>query len=267
MNAKIRDRIKHFLKFEGGRVGLKTPLALGIAGGSLLAAQAVFSPSAYSSHECYGDSDCDTGEACEYVCSGLELNGICYGTLVRKCVGTIKGTPLMLPLVIVGSILLWKQRKQTEETSRHFRMAVSLTVWVVLFTGCLSLTSKKFPRYLLPAFPMLEILAAIGFVEGLKWCSAVLRSRFGTQEAETYKPALAVIACVVFFFIQVMPVLVVHPYYGTYYNPCWKMTDITKIITVGSDASGLDIAAKYLNRKKNVTQFIESVRLYCLQGN
>ena len=27
MNAKIRDRIKHFLKFEGGRVGLKTPLA------------------------------------------------------------------------------------------------------------------------------------------------------------------------------------------------------------------------------------------------
>ena len=177
------------------------------------------------------------------------------GWLFYPFVLTIKGTPLMLPLVIVGGILSWKQRKQTEKTSRYFRMVVSLTVWVVLFTSCLSLTSKKFPRYLLPAFPMLEILAAIGFVEGLKWCSAVLRSRFGTQEVETYKPVLAVIACVVFFFIQVMPVLAVHPYYGTYYNPCWKMTDITKIITVGSDASGLDIAAKYLNRKKNATQF------------
>ena len=52
MNAKIRDRIKHFLKFEGGRVGLKTPLALGIAGGSLLAAQIVLSPSPHSSDEC-----------------------------------------------------------------------------------------------------------------------------------------------------------------------------------------------------------------------
>lgn len=86
MNAKIRDRIKHFLKFEGGRVGLKTPLALGVASGSLLAAQVVLSPSAYSSHECYGDSDCDPGKACEYVCNGMKLNGICYGTWVQKCV-------------------------------------------------------------------------------------------------------------------------------------------------------------------------------------
>ncbi|MCY3720796.1 hypothetical protein F4Y93_12395 [Candidatus Poribacteria bacterium] len=88
MNAKIGDRIKHFLTSKAGRVGLKTPLALGIAGGSLLAAQAVLSPSAHSSYECYGDSDCDTGEACEYVCSGLESNGICHGTWVQKCVGS-----------------------------------------------------------------------------------------------------------------------------------------------------------------------------------
>ena len=88
MNAKIRDRIKHFLKFEGGRVGLKTPLALGVASGSLLVAQAVFSPSTYSSNECYSDSDCDTGKACERVCNGMLINGICYGTWVKKCVGS-----------------------------------------------------------------------------------------------------------------------------------------------------------------------------------
>ena len=41
-----------------------------------------------------------------------------------------------------------------------------------------------------------------------------------------------------------------HPYYGTYYNICWKGTDITKVITVG-EASGLDIAANYLNEKKD----------------
>ena len=88
MNAKIRDRIKHFLKFEGGRVGLKTSLALGVVSGSLLAIQAVLSPAAYSSHECYGDSDCDTGKACERICNGLLANGICYGTWTRKCIGS-----------------------------------------------------------------------------------------------------------------------------------------------------------------------------------
>ena len=88
MNAKIRGRIKHFLKSEGGRVSLKTPLALGVASGSLLVAQSVFSPSAHSSDECSIDSDCDTGEACERVCKGMESNGICYGTWVKKCVGS-----------------------------------------------------------------------------------------------------------------------------------------------------------------------------------
>ena len=88
MNAKIRDRIKHFLKFEGGRVGLKTPLVLGVASGSLLVAQAVFSPSAHSSNECSTDSDCDTGEACESVCEGMLYNDICYGTWIEKCVGS-----------------------------------------------------------------------------------------------------------------------------------------------------------------------------------
>ncbi len=86
MNAKIRDRIKHFLKFEGGRVGLKTPLALGVAGGSLLVAQAVLSPSAHSSDECYGDSDCNPGKACKRVCTGISVGNMCYGTWERKCV-------------------------------------------------------------------------------------------------------------------------------------------------------------------------------------
>lgn len=86
MNTKIRNKIKHFLISEEGRVGLKTPMALGLASGSLLAAQAVFSPSAYSSHECYSDDDCDTGKACETVCEGMLHQGVCYGTWVNKCV-------------------------------------------------------------------------------------------------------------------------------------------------------------------------------------
>ena len=170
------------------------------------------------------------------------------GWLFYPFVLLIKSTPLMLPLAIVGCILLWRQRKHTEETARHFKTGLALVIGVALFTVCLSATSKKFSRYLLPAFPMLEILAAIGFVAGLKWSYKRLVSRFGAVATAKYKTALTVLACVGFFFVQVFPVLALHPYYGTYYNLCWKVIDITKIITVG-DASGLDIASKYLNRK------------------
>ena len=174
------------------------------------------------------------------------------GWLFYPLVLTIKSTPLMLPLAVVGCILLWRQRKRTE-AARHFRMALVLVISIVLFTGCLSATSKKFSRYLLPVFPMLEILAAIGFVAGFKWGYTALCSSFGTEALAKYKTASAVIACLVFFFIQVFPVIACHPYYGTYYNLCWKVTDITKVITVG-EASGLDIAAKYLNEKPNANR-------------
>ena len=180
------------------------------------------------------------------------------GWLFYPFVLTIKSTPLMLPLAIVGFILLWKQRTDTEENARRFKIGVALVIGVLLFTVCLSATSKKFSRYLLPAFALLEILAGIGLVEVLKWIYASLASRFQPEAIARYKTALAVVACVFFFSIQVLPVFALHPYYGTYYNLCWKATDITKIITVG-DASGLDIAAKYLNRKPK--PYLLSVRV------
>ena len=86
MNTKIFDRINHFLKSEEGRVGLKTPMVLGMASGSLLLIQSVLSPSAYAEgHECYTDYDCDAGESCVPVCHGTMVGTICLGTFVNEC--------------------------------------------------------------------------------------------------------------------------------------------------------------------------------------
>ena len=127
-----------------------------------------------------------------------------------------------------------------------------LVAVVLLFTLCLSLTSKKFSRYLLPAFPMLEILAAVGFFEFLKWGYSYIDSRFG-PEANSQKLTFSIVTILCLFLIQILPVLRLHPYYGTYYNLCFKLTDIRKIITVGAGA-GYDLAAKYLNRKPNAQE-------------
>ncbi|RKU11317.1 hypothetical protein C6502_08050 [Candidatus Poribacteria bacterium] len=170
------------------------------------------------------------------------------GWLFYPLVLCINTTPLTLPLAFAGCLFLWRKRDQ-EGYARQFRIALGLVAVVLLFTLCLSLTSKKFSRYLLPAFPILEILASIGFFEFLKWGYSYIDSRFGTG-ATPKKLTFSIVTLLCLFLIQILPVLQLHPYYGTYYNLCFKLTDIRKIITVGAGA-GYDLAAKYLNRKPN----------------
>ena len=172
------------------------------------------------------------------------------GWLFYPLVLCIETTPLTLPLAFGGCLFLWRKRYQ-EGYARQFRIALALVAVVLLFTLCLSLTSKKFSRYLLPAFLILEILAAIGFFEFLKWGYSYMDSRFGT-EATPQKLTFSIVTILCFFLIQILPVLRLHPYYSTYYNLCFKLTDIRKIVTVGSGGgAGVDLAAKYLNKKPN----------------
>ena len=182
---------------------------------------------------------------------------------------SIKSAPLTLPLAAVGAVLLWRVQKQSQYASAC-RMYTLLSVFVVLFTLCMLVCAKKFSRYLLPVFPILDILAAIGLSLLIDKITAlnVAKLQNVKSQASIEKPSLfarwhvwkiagvAVIALV--FVIQAFPVLRLHPYYGTYYNPLWGMTGITRICTTG-DASGLDLAAEYLNQKPNVEDLVVHV--------
>ena len=175
------------------------------------------------------------------------------GWLFYPLVLCINTTPLTLPLAFGGYLFLWRKRRQ-EEYTRRFRIALALVAVVLLFTLCLSLTSKKFSRYLLPAFPILEILAAVGFFEFLKWGYSYIDSRLETK-ATPQKLTFSIVTILCVFLIQIVPVLRLHPYYGTYYNLCFKLTDIRKIITVGEGGgAGYDLAAKYLNKKPHARE-------------
>ncbi len=173
------------------------------------------------------------------------------GWLFYPLVLCINTAPLALPLAFGGCLFLWRRRHE-EGYARQFRIALALVAVVLLFTLCLSLTSKKFSRYLLPAFPIIEILAAIGFFEFLKWGYSYIDSRFGTG-ANAQKLTFSIVTILCLALIQILPVLRLHPYYGTYYNLGFKLTDIRKIITVPAGA-GYDLAAKYLNKKTNARE-------------
>ena len=68
MKKNVRSRIRHFLASEEGRTGIKAPLTLGVATGSILLAQAIVgSPKAEAwrcdppRHNCPDGQVCDLG--------------------------------------------------------------------------------------------------------------------------------------------------------------------------------------------------------------
>lgn len=162
----------------------------------------------------------------------------------------IKSTPFVLPLALGVILFLWKHRKHPH-FSQYFKITITIGAVVVFFIMFLSITSKKFSRYLLPAFPMLDLLAGIGLFYTVKWVGARFKKR--------YFQKIAHVVCVVcVLLLTTVPVFAQHPYYSTYYNFCWRITDITKIFTIGYSA-GLDIAAKYLNQKPDAHQMTVQV--------
>ena len=74
MKKETRDRVKRFLTSESGRVGIRAPLALGVASGTLLLSQMVYISPAEAS--CKSDVDCAPNGWCYTECEVYE-NGTC----------------------------------------------------------------------------------------------------------------------------------------------------------------------------------------------
>lgn len=68
MKKDLSGKVNQFLTSEAGQVGIRAPLALGVASGTLLLLQMAHTPSAEASMECRDNSDCDSGEWCNMWC-------------------------------------------------------------------------------------------------------------------------------------------------------------------------------------------------------
>ena len=180
-----------------------------------------------------------TGHEVEYFFLGKVASN--PGWLFYPFVLSIASTPLTIPLAIGGIVWLWKQRKENAAMAQQLRITFSFLGYILLFIFFFSLTAKKFSRYLL-LLPMLDVLAGIGLFYTVKWICSRIKKPYFRRAAH--------VACVVFILLlTAVPVFALHPYYGSYYNLCWKVTDITQIITI-DEPEGLDLAAKYLNKNQ-----------------
>lgn len=81
MKNNLRGKIRDFIASEDGKVGIKAPLTVGVATGSILLAQAVVGPTVQAVVTCNGPNDCQPGGDCvDIVCVPIGNGGeTCWG--------------------------------------------------------------------------------------------------------------------------------------------------------------------------------------------
>jgi 4-amino-4-deoxy-L-arabinose transferase-like glycosyltransferase len=144
-----------------------------------------------------------------------------------------RATPLMLLGVVLLAYALVRWRRQ----STSFWPALLLCAYAGGFVVFLTLAQKKFDRYELPVFPVLDLLAGLGLWMALR---GLLRRR------NSLSVAVAALAA--------WPVLSVYPYYLAYYNPLLGGGSLAQRVLFVGWGEGLDRVAAYLNAKPIVLQ-------------
>ena len=145
------------------------------------------------------------------------------------------------PVVLLGlglTLLAWRKRWAPFDATR----VRTATAWLLLaslaFATLMTWGAKKFDRYLLPAFPPLALVAALGWWAVLE----ALRQR---------RPRTAPSLAGALLLAQAAGTVQTYPYYLSYYNPLLGGARRAPDVMLVGWGEGLDQAARYLNAKPN----------------
>jgi 4-amino-4-deoxy-L-arabinose transferase-like glycosyltransferase len=139
-------------------------------------------------------------------------------------------------LAIVG-IVLYSLRKNEEGDGLWPMVFWLLVAYLVFFIVQMTLGDKQDQRYILPAFPALDVLAAGGLVAVIRW----VRPRIGRWAG----PGLIGAA----IFMQALAVLPYAPHYGAVHNHLWGGNrGAVHVLELGDQHDGILYAARYLEQ-------------------
>lgn len=148
------------------------------------------------------------------------------------------------PVILAGLVSLavfW--RRKASDDPEAAKALIGLLLYALVFTVLMTLSKKKFDRYLLPIFPPLALASAAGWMWLIEWLSTKIWE--GSRTAA--KVCLVMIAA-----LQVVPVIQTTPYYLSYYNTLLGGAEqAVEVFPVGW-GEGLDQAARYLNEKPDI---------------
>lgn len=141
------------------------------------------------------------------------------------------------PFALIGLIMF--VAVFTRLPAEHRRPAAWLTLFLAGFALMMTLGPKKFDRYLLPIYPGLVILAALG------WSKVASQLRGLPARIAAGVGLVALI---------VWPLVSVHPYTLSYYNPLLGGGSVAQRAVMVGNGEGLDQAARWLEAQPGAEQ-------------
>ncbi len=161
----------------------------------------------------------------------------------------LRASPLEVAGLLALPLAVWRSARSLRPKIAEHPVQVALALFVVAFLVFEMLSSKKMVRYSLPAFPVVDIFAALGLLWLADWLARLTRRealhRSGSLWERWALPALGGLVLVG----QGWLVAANYPYYFTYYNPlAGGAPGAAQVMDVGW-GEGLNEAAAYLNRQ------------------
>jgi hypothetical protein len=177
------------------------------------------------------------------------------GPLFYLVVGPLRMTPLTLLLFPVGGLLFLGDLRRAWRrgiSARLVVLAVALAL-VIGYGAGMSLSARKGDRYLVPIYPLLDVLAALALAAILDWVGRRWRPLVGQGSR-----LLAAVALVLLVALLWLPLA---PYYGAYFNPLLGGGKTAVWAFPFGQGEGLDLAAAYLNQKEGA-ESLRAVSFY-----
>jgi hypothetical protein len=144
-----------------------------------------------------------------------------------------KSSWVSFSLALLGLLIFWRW------PSVKRRSAMLVVVYVVCFAIQMMIGGKKGLRYLLPLFPMFDVLAGLGWLAFQKGIAILVRR-------SVISWAIAALPIVVLAAM----VLPLHPYYGTHYNILWGgIRAATREFPLQEQAEGHDLVGEWLEER------------------
>ncbi|MEM7346315.1 MAG: hypothetical protein AAF485_18905, partial [Chloroflexota bacterium] len=172
----------------------------------------------------------------------------------------------LTPITFIGVILsllffipTLNQQLSNEKQASNFTISPLTFFWIFTLSLLLfgNLSPKKQDRYLLPLIPLLNVIAAIGWVNtaNLIYQTFVKQPSDSTlnHQVKAFSPlwtkegALLVLP----FLIHLAPLINHYPYYLTYFNPLMGGPTRAAETTLMGWGEGMEQVAAYLNQKPN----------------
>jgi hypothetical protein len=163
-----------------------------------------------------------------------------------------KTTYVSLPLFVVGLVSAVKARKEERIT------LLGLALYLLFFGLQMSLANKKAPRYLLPAFPVIDVFAGYGLV--------ILARRAGQGLMPKRARAASTALTMVLVVSHGLGGLLRHPYYGTLYNGLMGGARVGhRVFAPQEEAEGVDQLGRYVNEQPDAGSAVASVHYQSLE--